>query len=119
MKTIGIIGSRSRNANSDYLRTLKAFARIVQHGDRIVSGGCTRGGDAFAEKISKTYRIPITIHLADWDLLGRRAGFVRNTLIAKDADVLIAVVSENRKGGTEDTIKKFQKFHPDGILILV
>ncbi len=35
--------------------------------------------------------------------------YARNKLIARDADVLIACVAEDRKGGTEDTIKHFCK----------
>jgi len=32
-----------------------------------------------------------------------------NTYIARDSDILIACVSKDRKGGTEDTIKKYLK----------
>jgi hypothetical protein len=47
---------------------------------------------------------------ANWKKFGRRAGFVRNTDIAKISTKLIAEVAEDRKGGTEDTISKFIKF---------
>jgi hypothetical protein len=41
-----------------------------------------------------------------------RQNYERNTLIARDArDYLIACVSTDRTGGTEDTIKKWIKFH--------
>jgi len=53
--------------------------------------------------------------------------YARNKLIARDADILIAVVAADRKGGTEDTIKHFRKkfgktekqLIEEGILILV
>ena len=45
--------------------------------------------------------------------------YARNTLIARDADELIAVVAEDRKGGTEDTIKKFLKKTTENHLHLV
>ena len=45
--------------------------------------------------------------------------YARNTLIARDADDLIAVVAEDRKGGTEDTIKKFLKKSSEDNLHLV
>jgi hypothetical protein len=55
------------------------------------------------------YDIPIKIHKAEWSKYGRGAGMVRNTYIAQDADVILAVVALDRKGGTEDTIKKALK----------
>ena len=42
-----------------------------------------------------------------------KANYERNTLIARDSDVLIAVVAPDRKGGTEDTIKKWNRFHKE------
>ena len=60
----------------------------------------------FAEIIAKQSGSSIIIHYPDWNTHGKSAGFIRNTLIAEDCDVLIACVAEDRKGGTEDTIKK-------------
>lgn len=107
MKVIGIVGSRRRNTPDDYALTLAAFLKVYEVGDTLVSGGCPQGGDAFAEKISNTFAIPILLHRAEWNKYGRSAGFQRNGLIANDANVLIAVVAPDRKGGTEDTIRKF------------
>jgi hypothetical protein len=107
-KTIGIVGSRRRNTQQDYEATLRAFKEIFEAGDRVVSGGCPRGGDNFAEVIAKKLGLTITIHYPDWDGVGRSAGFLRNTKIAEDADILIAVVAQDRRGGTEDTIRKFE-----------
>lgn len=106
-QVIGIVGSRRRNADTDYHALVEAFDRVYREGDRIVSGGCPRGGDAFAEAIARSRGLTITIHHADWNgPAGRAAGFVRNTRIAEDADVLLALVAEDRKGGTEDTVRK-------------
>lgn len=106
MRIIGIVGSRKRDAKCDYELTEKKFLDIYQEGDTIVSGGCPQGGDRFAEIIAKKYGLTITIHYPDWKKYGRGAGFVRNTKIAY-ANKLIACVAADRKGGTEDTIKKF------------
>jgi hypothetical protein len=119
MKVIGIVGSRRRALLVDYDATVAAFKHIYEAGDTIVSGGCPVGGDHFAEMIANRFDVPITIHKPNWDKYGRSAGFNRNGLIARDADVLIAVVAEDRKGGTEDTIRKFKKLHPQGEVILV
>jgi hypothetical protein len=108
---IGIIGSRRRASPADYKLIFAAFERLYEPGDRIVSGGCPQGGDAYAEIIARQQQVPITIHYARWKEFGKRAGFVRNLQIATDADVLIACVAADRTGGTEDTIKKFQQIH--------
>jgi hypothetical protein len=120
MKTIGIVGSRRRDSWEDYWKVECAFWKVYEEGDTIVSGGCKRGGDKFAQLIHETFDdIPIKNHYAEWGLMGKMAGLARNGLIANDADVLIACVSEDRTGGTEDTIRKFKERKPDGKLILV
>lgn len=118
MKTIGIVGSRRRDSVEDYRRVLDALLNIWQPGDEIVSGGCPKGGDLFAEQIAHEYQITIKIYYAEWRRLGRGAGFTRNGLIARDADILIACVAPDRTGGTEDTIRKFEKLNK-GKAILV
>ena len=40
--------------------------------------------------------------------------YARNDLIVKDSDILIAQVAEDRKGGTENTIKYFIKKYKKG-----
>ena len=106
MKIIGIIGSRTRYTDKDFKLCEEKLREIYEYGDEIVSGGCPVGGDRFAERLAKKRGIPIKIYFPDWSI-GKSAGFARNTFIARDADVLISVVAEDRTGGTEDTIKKF------------
>jgi len=117
MKTIGIVGSRRRNSKEDFEQCLEVFLSIYEVGDEIVSGGCPSGGDNFAEIIAKKHQVPIKIYPAQWNKLGKRAGYARNGDIARDADVLISVVSADRKGGTEDTIKKAEKMGKQIILV--
>jgi len=119
MKKIGIVGTRRRNSGIDQKATREKFFEIYQDGDWIVSGGCPQGGDRFAEKIAKDYGIPIIIFYPNWKKYGRGAGIVRNLDIAINSDVLIACVAEDRKGGTEDTIKKFLNKQPIGELFIV
>ena len=134
MKTIGIIGTRSRDTREDLLLVEVAFLKIYEPGDRICSGLCKEGGDRFAVIIVEKYQTPKLWFPAKWDDLdapGARikyniygkpynatAGFIRNTDIARESDELIACVAANRKGGAEDTITKWQQFHPDGKPIL-
>jgi len=116
---IGIVGSRRRNSKEDYKKVEEAFLKVYQPGDSICSGGCSKGGDRFAEQIAIKFKVPIKIFPARWDLYGKAAGFKRNTTIAETSDILIACVAEDRKGGTEDTIKKFKKLKENGKLVIV
>lgn len=115
---VGIVGSRRRNKQKDYKQVEETFISVFKRGETmIISGGCPRGGDRFAEIIASALTVPKRIFPPNWKL-GRHAGFLRNTKIARWSTVLIACVAQDRKGGTEDTIKKFKKFHPEGKLIL-
>ena len=118
MKVIGIIGTRKRDTREDRQKISTAFLNIYEHGDEIVSGGCSAGGDRFAEELAKLFQIPIKIYYAEWERRGRVAGFIRNRLIARDADVLIACVAPDRKGGTEDTIRKFLALGKDRLILV-
>ena len=115
---VGIIGSRKRNERSDFDATFKAF-KMLNNVEYIVSGGCPKGGDRFAEIIAKTTNTRIKIFPANWEKYGKRAGFLRNDDIARMSDVLIACVSDDRTGGTEDTIRKFKRCHPTATVYLV
>ncbi len=117
MKVIGIVGSRSRDSLQDFQKCMRAFEKIYNDGDTVVSGGCPKGGDRFAELIARNYQISITIHHAHWEKYGKPAGPIRNTLIARDCNVLIALPSEGREGGTEDTISKVEKLGKKVILV--
>jgi hypothetical protein len=116
---IGIVGSRRRNTTEDLDIVVAKFMEIYHDNDTIISGGCPSGGDKFAEFIAKNYQIPITIYYAKWDKFGKGAGFIRNTTIAEESNILIACVAPDRTGGTEDTIKKFLKNHYDKDLYLI
>ena len=108
-KIIGIIGSRSRDGIDDYKMVENTFLKYYNEGDTICSGLCPKGGDRFAVLLSERYNTKTLWFPADWAKYGKRAGFLRNGDIAKNSDVLIACVSFDRTGGTEDTIKKFVK----------
>jgi len=115
MKRIIIIGSRRRNSNKDFEKVKRWFFSIYKNGDKIVSGGCKKGGDKFAENLANTYGIPKKIFKPDYEKYGCPAAlFIRNTKVAKFGSIMIACVAPDRTGGTEDTIKKFKKFHPKG-----
>lgn len=129
MKKIGIIGSRRRNTKEDLELLRKIFLDTYKNGDIIVSGGCPLGADHMAEIFAKEYNIPIKIHYPDkskldpekckksWKWAYAEINYARNTFIAQDCDVLIALVHSDRKGGTEDTIRKAEKIGKSIILV--
>lgn len=92
---------------------------MYNKGDWVCSGLCSTGADNFALKIHESFKIPCLWFPADWDEYGNKAGHIRNTDIAKFSDILIACVSIGRTGGTEDTIKKFIRFHGKENLFLL
>lgn len=118
MKTIGVVGSRRRVSREDREYLFAALRERLEPDDRLVSGGCSTGADAWAEMYAQQEQVTITIHYAKWKgPAGKAAGFVRNSFIAEDCDILIAVVAEDRTGGTEDTIKKAKRLGKQIILL--
>lgn len=121
-RCIGVVGSRRRASSGDYRLLHHHFFQTWEEGDTVVSGGCPTGGDQFAEQICRSAGLTLTIHYPNWNGPdGKRAGFVRNTRIAEQCDILLALVAGDRTGGTEDTICKCKKMgkpvlllHPDG-----
>ena len=122
MKTIGIVGTRSRDSEQDFDTVRDKFIDLYSVGDRICSGKCYKGADRFAVLIAKEWKEYLTEPLwfpANWNKYGKAAGFIRNTDIARESDILIACVSSSRTGGTEDTIRKFIEFHGKTNLYIV
>lgn len=124
---IGIIGTRKRNIRTDFQLVHDTFFRIYNENDWIVSGHCLKGGDAFAEKISYDYGIPILIFPPKKKTA--KEFFARNLLIAKHIDIVIAClinpsdpiekILKRKSGGSEHTLRNFRKFHPEGRIIVV
>jgi len=76
----------------------------------VVSGGC-RGVDSWAAEDARAIGLGVEELLPD--LVGVRSRgeaarryHERNSLVAQSCDRLIALVSDDRKGGTEDTVRK-------------
>lgn len=63
----------------------------------IVSGGA-KGADAIGEKVAIANGIPVKKFPADWEGLGKRAGFVRNAEMVEYADALLAFWDGESKG---------------------
>ena len=123
-KKIIIIGSRRRDSSADFQLVYETFKEHYKDGDIIVSGGCPKGGDRFAEIIASRLGLTeknggLIIHRPIKPQVGQKweftkAFYERNTVVAKETDensVVIACVAEDRTGGTEDTIRKIKKIN--------
>jgi hypothetical protein len=63
----------------------------------IISGGA-KGIDTFAEDYSKKYNYNFKLYPAYWDTFGKKAGYIRNVEMAKNADILLAIWDGKSKG---------------------
>lgn len=63
----------------------------------IISGGA-KGADELAEVYAFDRKIPTKIFYADWETLGKTAGFLRNIKIVNECDFLIAFWDKESKG---------------------
>ena len=93
MKVI-IAGSRTF---SDYTLLHQKCDEIINTPAEIVSG-TARGADRLGERYAIEKGCPIKKFPADWDNLGRSAGYLRNEEMAKYADTLIAFWDGTSKG---------------------
>ena len=60
--------------------------------------GMASGVDSLGERYAKEHGIPVAYYPADWDVHGRRAGYIRNIEMAKNADALIAIIKDDSPG---------------------
>jgi len=130
VKKIAIVGTRSRNTSAAFRLIEEKFWEIYEEGDWIVSGGCSKGADRFAEMLAKKEGIPILIFYPNNKKFHyKQAPTERNTDIALNSDVVIACVRkpeegldkvlDRKKGGTEDMLKKFSTCHALKYITLV
>ncbi len=99
MSRLAVVGSRGFN---DYALLKKTLDKSYAKSDVIVSGGAT-GADALAERYAKEKGLKIVIVKPDWLQFGKAAGPIRNELIVKQSDRVIAFWDGVSKG-TASTI---------------
>jgi predicted Rossmann fold nucleotide-binding protein DprA/Smf involved in DNA uptake len=91
-----------------------AYVNTLPEGTVVVSGGC-EGVDTWAIDRAKELGLKWKIFFPDFkgaktygDLCKRY--YARNEEVVKFSDVIVAFVSDDRKGGTENTIKWAKKY---------
>ena len=115
MLKVGIIGSRRFPSPELVIGFVKA---ISNYDIMIISGACPNSPDQWAVDAAKTLSIPYKEYPADWNGMGKAAGFARNTTIAQESDVVIAFHYNGSKG-TLDTIIKAIKLRKPAVTITV
>lgn len=95
---VAIVGSRDYPHPAHVQRAVSGLAS-----DDIVISGGARGVDSMAAKFARWRGLEVVEHLADWEHLGKRAGYVRNITIVEDCDRVIAF-QHNASRGTQHTI---------------
>lgn len=116
---IGIVGSRTRNMPADKQILKESLEHLLKKNIpiKLVSGGCVYGADQFAYELAKELQLEITIHYPDKTIKSyAHACLERNTLIAQDSDMLLAVW-DNKSKGTYDTIKKVRQLKKPVIIL--
>jgi hypothetical protein len=98
MKTI-IAGSRTV---TEYMTVLEAILNSDFTVTEVVSG-TARGVDQLGELFASDMQLPVKKFPADWNGLGKRAGYVRNTQMADYAEQLIAIW-DGKSPGTKHMI---------------
>lgn len=111
---LAVIGSRDFTNYQLLKRYLDEFQKEYPF-DTIISGGA-RGADSLAEKYAKANNLAFFSYLAEWEMYGARAGFVRNKEIIRNADMIIAFWDGTSRG-TLHSIKLAEKQRKKHIVI--
>lgn len=76
------------------------MAAIIKSGFQITSVvcGCASGVDKLGDDWAKMNDLPVDYCPADWNVHGRKAGYLRNVEMADHADALVAVWDGKSKG---------------------
>lgn len=105
------------------MKIIVAGSRILTHYDYVckiidhytknlenfeIVSGCARGVDTLAIKYAKDRNITLHEFPADWDMLGKKAGHLRNAQMANFADALIAIW-DGQSRGTKNMIETAKK----------
>jgi hypothetical protein len=94
---LGVVGSRGFN-DYDFMCDILQWYEVKS----ITSGGAP-GADRLAARYAIEHQIPLKEFLAEWDKLGKRAGYVRNEKIVDAVDEIVAFWDTKSKG-TKHTI---------------
>ena len=93
MKTI-IAGSREGAT----LKDVEAAMKLISWTPSIILSGTARGVDQLGETWATLNSLPIEQYPANWNFHGKSAGYIRNKLMASNADALVALWDGSSRG---------------------
>lgn len=96
MKLI-VAGSRGIVDYDLVVQAIKAFEKEFGKVTQIISGGA-KGADRLGEKYANEHSLTLVKFLADWNKYGKRAGYLRNEEMAKNADACLCIWDGESKG---------------------
>ena len=103
-----VIIAGGREFNDYNLLKEKCDSVLRNKKEVVIISGCARGADILGEKYANEKGFKIREYPADWNL-GKKAGYLRNTQMAENADALIAFwdgVSKGTKNMIDIATKK-------------
>ena len=104
MRTI-IAGSRE----ASWDQTIAAIEQCPWKAQiNLVVSGTAKGADTWGEVWANMNKVPIQRFPASWNEYGKKAGVIRNGLMADNADALIAVW-DGQSSGTQNMIQTAAK----------
>jgi len=103
---VAIVGARRRSDPDSVTRLVATLAP-----DDIVMSGGAIGPDRWAEAAARARGLSVSIHKPLLDGVRNRGEvarrmYERNQRVVDDSDRLVAFVSMDRTGGTEDTVRR-------------
>jgi len=98
------------------METIDKYCRwIISPETTIISGGAA-GADKAAEQLALQFNLKTKIYPADWERLGKQAGYIRNQDIVAASDLLICLYDGSSKG-TQHSIDIAKKLKKDTIIV--
>ena len=109
-----IAGSRSFTDYNFLERTVLGFADPKDI-DCIISGTAV-GADSLGELFARIHKIPVKQFPANWDLHGKKAGFIRNKTLVDECDMAI-IFWDGESSGTSHTISLLESAKKDFVVV--
>lgn len=98
MVKIAIGGSREYADYDEFRLKIDEFLKDYNKKKLTIISGGARGTDSLAERYARENGINLKIHYANWEMYGRAAGPIRNEIMVKEADIVIAFFNGKSKG---------------------
>ncbi len=114
-----VTGSRTFDDESVVTGSVEEMVYLARESERdilFIEGGA-RGLDRMVKNYCVSKGYPVKTVVAEWDKLGKSAGYIRNSAMAEECDVGIAFWDMNSKGTKHAMIELIKKDKLAGVYI--